>query len=100
MFVKGTASVLLVALSIIGITSGDAFCGRQDLCRPPSQHISCGASETGLSPTCERGTREIELTSQQIEQILKTHNEVRNKIASGNEPGYKSAARMTTMVSQ
>lgn len=102
MFVKGTASVLLIALSIIGIASGGEFCGRDDLCAPPGPvpHISCDASANGLSPHCESGTQEIELTSQQIEQILKSHNEVRNKIASGNEPGFKSGSRMTTMVSE
>lgn len=30
--------------------------------------------------------------------ILDLHNEVRNKLALGNVPGFKSAARMPTLV--
>lgn len=98
MFVKGTASVLLIALSI-GIASGIVdYCGRDDLC-PGEPHITCGATGQFLS-NCPPEARDVLLTSQHIDQILNLHNKFRNKIASGNEPGFNSAVRMTTMVSE
>lgn len=61
------------------------------------EHITCEATGT-LLPTCPDDARAIGITPVNIKQILELHNEVRNKIASGHQPGFQPAARMATVV--
>jgi hypothetical protein len=40
----------------------------------------------------------VTISNYEIEQILDLHNTLRNKIASGSEKGFKSAAKMPMLV--
>lgn len=69
-----------------------------DLCKlTPYEHITCSATGD-LAPSCSSDASVIELTDADKQKILDLHNKYRNKIANGDEPGFKSAAKMATMV--
>lgn len=72
----------------------------QDLCSHTGhKHISCGAFGD-FSPSCSYDANIVELTHPDQQKILHLHNKFRNKIASGDEEGFDTATRMTTMVSE
>lgn len=75
---------------------GSDYCA-EDLCVKGKKHIGCGNSGD-FHFNCPKNRTLIELNEDNIEQILDTHNKYRNRVASGNEPRFESAARMTTMV--
>lgn len=94
------SSILLVAVWI-GLSSSAIvdYCN-QGLCGDSIfEHITCEATGT-LLPSCPDDARATSLTHVNIKQILELHNELRNKIASGHQPGFLHANRMTTMVSK
>lgn len=98
MFVKIVASALIVALSMGSTLAIIGYCD-QDLCGLTEyNHITCGATGA-FSHSCPRDKREVEMTEAMKTQLLDEHNKKRNAIAGGNEPGYQTAAKMSTMVS-
>jgi hypothetical protein len=60
--------------------------------------VGCGHSGT-WAPTCPAERNLVTLTQAHKDQIVNLHNTLRNKIASGLEPGFNAAGRMATMVS-
>lgn len=96
MFRYSTYFVLAVSISLA--TCITDYCGRSDLCTD-YQHVTCGASG-GNGQACPPGSGAIELTSTQVQEILDLHNNFRNQIAGGHVPGYRTAAKMTSMVSK
>ncbi|KAG5667676.1 hypothetical protein PVAND_015648 [Polypedilum vanderplanki] len=69
----------------------------QDLCKLTSyKHITCTATGD-FSPSCSADASEVSLTDSDKQKILKLHNKHRNKIASGNEPGFNPATKMLTV---
>lgn len=91
-------SVLMVSV-LFGLVScdKDKFCD-PSLCRSGNQHIACGHSGD-FHEACPEDRHIVDLSKKEIELILDTHNNVRNKIANGDEPGFNPAERMATMVS-
>ena len=100
MFIKEAASIVLV-LCISSVLGYNDYCGYPDICKfsPYSPHITCGATGQ-FSPSCPSDRRSVKVTETVRKQILDLHNKHRQKIAGGNEPGFKTAARMTTMVTE
>lgn len=93
------SSVLLIAASV-GLASCIAdYCFQSSqLCSGTGyQHVTCGASGD-LGPACPSDARAIDLSDENIQQILDIHNSYRNQIASGNLPGFNSAVKMNTLV--
>lgn len=91
--------LLFIAVSI-GVSSGTIYnyCSH-DLCSLTGyKHITCTATGD-LSPSCSSNAQIIDLTDADKQKLLDLHNQYRNKIANGNEPGFQSAAKMATMVS-
>lgn len=91
----------LLFVSFIELTTCQVinYCGR-DLCQGTDyHHITCTATGD-LMPSCPSDARVVDLSYNDVKQILELHNEYRNKLAAGNQPGYHSASRMTTMVSE
>lgn len=99
---KVSSSVLLLAAAI-GMASGIVdYCPQsKELCKYTTfdQHITCGATGDLLA-SCPSDARTVDLTNENIQQIVDLHNQYRNKIAGGNEPRFSSASKMTTMVSE
>lgn len=93
------SSIFLVAASIGLVASIVDYCSQtSQLCSTTGyQHVTCGATGD-LGPACPSDARVIELSDENIQQILDMHNKYRNQIASGNLPGFKSAAKMSTLV--
>jgi Cysteine-rich secretory protein family len=93
------AFFVLIFASLSGIAFAD-YCDK-DLCTVPPNpptlpHIACGA--TGLpGPACPSDAENIEIDDEMKKYILDMHNNLRNKIASGNQPGFKPAKVMATM---
>lgn len=99
---RKVSSIITLLVSAIGLTSAIVdYCPQsQELCKLTtfSQHITCGATGD-LLPSCPSDAQTIDLTNDNIQQIVDLHNQYRNKIAGGNEPRFSPAAKMTTMVS-
>lgn len=91
-------SVVLLVLSISYAAGIVNYCGQPELCKLTGfQHITCDATGD-LLPSCPPDARVVELSDENIQQILEKHNFYRNKIAGGDEPGFNPAARMSAMV--
>lgn len=97
MFLNRFAVFLLVTITELVLAQVVSYCGRS-LCKGTEyEHITCSATGD-LLQSCSEDARAVTLTDENIQQILTLHNQYRNKLASGKEPGYSTAARMTTMV--
>lgn len=59
-------------------------------------HIAC--NHRGWAATCPADRRAISFSQQQMDAIVNLHNSLRQRIASGGQPGFNQAARMATMV--
>lgn len=70
-----------------------------ELCKGTGfDHITCG-STGGPGPKCSDDVQApMELSDEVKQKYVDLHNKYRNKIANGEEPGFKSAAKMATMV--
>jgi hypothetical protein len=84
--------------SSLAATNNDTIYCEKDLCPSGYQpHIACG--NTGeFSSSCPQDRRLINLTNENIKKILDEHNNYRNIVASGKQTGFKSAAKMKTLV--
>lgn len=89
----------LVFKNIVGQSSNYCY---GDLCPNGVSHIAC-KGQTDLAGIC--GARAIEIIMDSSSQTLITdlHNELRNRVALGNQnytkkSSYPQASRMTTMV--
>jgi hypothetical protein len=81
----------------LGVTAED-YCAIQSQSCAGRHHIGC--NNAGYWGTYCPPVRElVTLTQTQKNQIVNLHNSLRNKIASGQQSGFKPAARMATMVS-
>lgn len=74
------------------------YCGKGMCKLSPHKHITCDTIAHFLS-TCPKDARVVDLTYENVDQIIDLHNEYRNRIAGGNETGFDTAAKMPTMVS-
>lgn len=61
------------------------------------EHIGCNHSGD-FHPSCPNDKKIISFTDDDKQLILDEHNKLRNKLASGQQIGFKTASRMTTMV--
>jgi hypothetical protein len=68
-----------------------------DLCAKGKRHIAC-KNNGDFDANCPKNRTLIPLSEDNIELIVDLHNKYRNKIASGSDPRYQPAARMSTMV--
>lgn len=93
------SSIVFVAASFGLVASISDYCLKtSQLCSNTGyQHVTCGATGD-LGPACPSDARAIELSGENIQHILDMHNKYRNQIASGNLPGFNSAAKMNTLV--
>lgn len=62
------------------------------------KHIACQNSGD-FDPSCPPDRKILELSEEDRQLILNEHNQLRNKIASGQEIGFSTASMMSTMVS-
>lgn len=62
------------------------------------KHIACQNSGD-FDPTCPSDRKILDLSEEYRQLILDEHNQLRNKIASGQEIGFSTASMMSTMVS-
>lgn len=73
----------------------------EDYCDPkicPHGHIHIACDSTwDFDESCPQDRKLVELRAEHIAMVLKEHNHLRNKIASGKEKGFKTASRMATM---
>ena len=92
-------SVLVISV-LLGLVScdNDRFCD-SSLCRSGNQHIACDHSGD-FHESCPEDRHIVHLAHDDIQLIVDTHNQNRNKIANGDEPGFNPARRMATMVNQ
>ena len=74
----------------------ESYCN-ETLCPSGVKHIACGNSGEFYS-SCPEDCKLIHLSKKETQLIVKSHNALRNKIASGNEAGFLPAVRMAAMV--
>lgn len=99
MILKVAASALVFALVINLASCLVDYCGRGLCGLTGYRHITCGATGK-FAPSCPSDALVVPMTSQIQQQLMDLHNENRNRLAGGYEPGFHPATRMTTMVSQ
>lgn len=75
---------------------GTDYCS-PEICAKGKRHIACG-NNGDFDSNCPKNRTLIPLSEDNIELIVDLHNKYRNKIASGSDPRYQPAARMSTMV--
>jgi hypothetical protein len=68
-----------------------------DLCAKGKKHIGC-KNNGDFDHNCPKNKTLLPLSEDNIELIVDLHNKYRNKIASGSDPRFKPASRMSTMV--
>ncbi|KAG5683322.1 hypothetical protein PVAND_012608 [Polypedilum vanderplanki] len=86
-------SFQLLSLFLL-VTSEVDYC---NIFCPIGKHIACG-NNGDFGKSCTSDAKIVELTQENIETILNEHNRLRNRIASGVEVRFKTAARMTSMI--
>lgn len=86
------AYLLIILFKIINLVNSVNYC---NLC---SNHIACDNNEKWAT-TCPKDAAIVKLSTANIETLLHTHNHLRDLLAGGKIPGYKSASRMNTLVS-
>jgi hypothetical protein len=75
------------------------YCAIQKATCQGFPHIACNNS--GLwADKCPKFAQIVELSIAHKTLIVAMHNALRNRIASGDEPGFSAAVRMATMVIQ
>lgn len=98
MMLKASIAALLIVSSISFASSVINYCG-QGLCNLTGyRHITCDATGDFLT-SCPSDARVVPMSDDYQQKILEIHNSYRNKLASGDEPGFNSATRMNTVVS-
>lgn len=92
------ASLILLIAASIGLSSAIVdYCNRPEYCKGTGhEHVTCGATG-GLGPACPPGASSVNLSKENIQQIVHIHNKLRNQLASGNL-GFAPAAKMNTVV--
>jgi hypothetical protein len=85
-----------IALFIGFVAAATDYCDSK-LCPGGAKHIACGNSGNFAS-SCPPDRQLVSLSKSDIQLFLKSHNKLRNKIASGQEAGFNPAVRMATMV--
>lgn len=99
MLAKEISVVFILTISQVFSQTVYNYC-QADICGLTEfNHITCEATGE-FSPSCPSDARSVPITEDIKAKILDLHNKHRNKIAGGNEPGYNTAAKMTTMVSE
>lgn len=88
--------IFVLTLFIGSIQSATDYCSKE-LCGN-KKHIACGNSGNFYA-TCPADRKMVEIGDKEVQQILKVHNKLRNKIANGDQEGFSPASRMATMVS-
>lgn len=68
-----------------------------NLCPSGRIHIACNHTGT-FNVSCPPDRALVNFSDAEVLLILDTHNSLRNKIASGNESGFNSAAKMSKLV--
>jgi hypothetical protein len=76
---------------LISAVSAVDYCA---LCR---DHIACN-NNGRFSPACPSNAAIVRLSSGNIQTALSAHNQVRDKIASGSQGGFRPASKMMTLV--
>jgi hypothetical protein len=66
-------------------------------CQLCINHVACNNTGNFGAP-CPPDAFAVQLTDENKMTILDAHNEVRNKIAGGNEPGFSTATKMNAIV--
>lgn len=84
----------LIILTIL-ISSSHAA---TDYCLLCTNHIACN-NAGNFAAICPPDAALIALSVDVKNSIVAAHNDLRNKVASGNQPGLSSAVKMNKMVS-
>lgn len=80
-------------LTVLSYGSAVNYC---NLC---SNHVACGNDGKFLS-SCPKDANIVTLSGANIQTLVNMHNNVRNLLATGRVPGYKSASKMNELVSE
>ena len=72
-------------------------------CSDRSQYCALGSDNTmcrfcGIGPECNDAVCSNELSTQEIQEIVDKHNELRSKVATGNQAGQPAATNMNKLV--
>ena len=86
----------MVCATVGFISCATDYCN-PDLCPAGEKHIACGNSGSWAA-SCPSDRKMLQLSDEQITDILDQHNQKRNMIANGEVSGYSTASRMATMV--
>lgn len=100
MFRVGLITLTILVSKSSAITTGlnDTVYCEKDLCVGELKHIACGHSGT-FDSSCPADRILVNLTRDDIDQLLELHNNYRNLVASGGQAGLSAATKMKTMVS-
>lgn len=88
---------LAVSFLIGFVAANSEYCDA-GLCSANLKHIACG-NNGEFHKNCPADRKLVQLTDNDTNLILRTHNAYRNRIAGGTEVGFFPASRMATMVS-
>jgi hypothetical protein len=88
--------IFLQFISTLG-ANGVNYC-EPSLCQTGAKHIGCNHAGR-FDAACPADSALIAFANAEIQQILDTHNTLRNRIAVGAEVGFKSASKMIMLVS-
>lgn len=87
------AIATLVILMLLSLAySQDTYCSLCD------NHVAC-RNDGSWAANCPSGAEALTLSDANINTVLSEHNRVRNLLALGKIPGYKTASKMKPFVS-
>jgi hypothetical protein len=95
--------VLLIIGSVCGLLPDSIvnfnYCSLNNLCTSGRSHVACTYARPNLGPSCPPKDQVTfaDFNQTRIDLVLDTHNDYRNRIASGQVAGYPKAARMLTL---
>lgn len=91
-------STFLFVLICIGLEAAiQDQCGKGRCKLTSLKHVTCDTTAHFLS-SCPPDAKVVDLSYDDVDQILDLHNKYRNKIASGQEAGFQPASKMPTIV--
>ncbi|EDV47463.2 uncharacterized protein Dere_GG17625 [Drosophila erecta] len=90
-----TANMLVFVLSLVLHSPAENFC-RQDLCAKGTSHIACNVNGS-FGSSCPKDATAIKLSREDKNVLLKAHNSVRQKWASGAARTRRIACKMAKM---
>ncbi|KAI8120339.1 Venom allergen 3 [Lucilia cuprina] len=86
---------VLLTLCIIETSLSQTNYCRANLCKK-GKHVACN-NNGKFAGSCAKNAKIVRITPQLQRKIVKKHNSLRNRVASGKVNGFKGAVRMATI---